>query len=94
MEQNTLSLETQAKKRADDKIDFLSHLVVYILVNSFLFGLNYISSPGNWWFQWALFGWGIGLVLHGVSVFILEGAFDGLRKNIYKSELERLKNKQ
>ncbi|AXI40427.1 hypothetical protein CX649_04090 [Bacillaceae bacterium ZC4] len=32
-------------------------------------GFNLISDPGNWWFQYPLFGWGIGLLVHGASTF-------------------------
>ncbi|AXI38831.1 DNA topoisomerase IV subunit A [Bacillaceae bacterium ZC4] len=30
---------------------------------------QHISDPGNWWFQYPLFGWGIGLLVHGASTF-------------------------
>lgn len=30
---------------------------------------------GGWWFYWATFGWGIGLLTHGLSVFALPGMF-------------------
>jgi len=39
---------------------FHAHLWSYIIVNGGLFLIN-IMTPGPWWFQWALLGWGIGL---------------------------------
>jgi hypothetical protein len=27
--------------------------------------LNWITSPGTWWFYWPLLGWGVALALHG-----------------------------
>jgi hypothetical protein len=48
---------------------FYTHLVVYVLVNLFLLVLNVLTSRGDWWFYWPLFGWGIGVVAHAFSVF-------------------------
>jgi hypothetical protein len=42
---------------------------VYVLVNAFLILIDIVTSPGDYWFFWPLLGWGIGLVLHAVSVF-------------------------
>lgn len=94
MQESKTSAEVQARKRAEDKVDFLGHLVVFVLVNLFLFFLNLVTSPNVWWFQWSLFGWGIGLVLHGVSVYILDGMFHGVKERIYQSELSRIEKKK
>jgi hypothetical protein len=58
-----------AKKRVGELRDFYTHLMVYVLVNLFLFVLNLLTSPGAWWFYWPLLGWGIGIVAHALSVF-------------------------
>ncbi|KPJ48407.1 histidine kinase [candidate division TA06 bacterium DG_26] len=59
----------KAKARVEELRSFYMHLVVYIVVNLFLFLMNALTSPGKWWFYWPLFGWGIGLVVHGFTVF-------------------------
>jgi len=59
----------RAKKRMEEVKSFYSHLLVYIAVNAGLFLLNIVTSPGHLWFYWPLIGWGIGLSIHGVSVF-------------------------
>ncbi len=46
---------------------FIMHLVAYILVNAFLIWIN-LSQDGYLWFYWPLFGWGIGLIIHGVAL--------------------------
>jgi hypothetical protein len=28
-----------------------------------------MTSPGYWWFLWAMFGWGIGVGFHALGVF-------------------------
>lgn len=48
---------------------FYAHLVSYILVNLLLFLINIMTSPDVLWFYWPLFGWGIGIVMHGLFVF-------------------------
>jgi hypothetical protein len=60
----------RARKRVDDLKGFYVHLFTYIGVNLFLFLLNILTAPGNWWFYWPLLGWGIGLAAHAASVFV------------------------
>ena len=59
----------RAKKRVEELKAFYSHLFVYLAVNAGLFLLNIITSPRHLWFYWPLIGWGIGLSIHGLSVF-------------------------
>ncbi|HZG84772.1 2TM domain-containing protein [Paenibacillus sp.] len=53
----------QVKKLAE----FYQHLAVYVIINIGLILLNVVN--GTWWFVYPLFGWGIGLAAHGLSVF-------------------------
>jgi hypothetical protein len=59
----------RAKKRVEEIKAFYMHLVSYIVVNAVLVILNLLTSPEYLWFIWPLGGWGIGLLLHGLSVF-------------------------
>jgi hypothetical protein len=70
-EQHTSEQESyeRAKKRVEELKSFYSHLFVYLAVNAGLFLLNIITSPRHLWFYWPLIGWGIGLAIHGLSVF-------------------------
>ena len=54
---------------------FYTHLTIYILVNLFIVFINiHDLKPGESYFQYknfiTLFFWGIGLVAHGLSVFV------------------------
>lgn len=62
-------LYDRAKKRVEDLKSFYTHLFVYVAVNGGLFLLNILTSPRHLWFYWPLIGWGIGLTIHGLSVF-------------------------
>jgi len=48
----------------EEKIGFLVHLVVYVLVNAMLIAINFIYSPEAIWFFYPLIGWGIGISMH------------------------------
>jgi 2TM domain len=67
-------LRKEALRRLKKKRDFRTHLLAYLLVNSFLWlvwGVVYAAADGPW-FPWPLFplaGWAIGLVFHAWDVY-------------------------
>ena len=54
------SRKTRMKRR---RAKYQHHLWSYIIVIGALFLIN-IMTPGPWWFQWPMLGWGIGLAFH------------------------------
>ena len=79
------TLRVQALERLNKKREFRVHVLVFTLVNAFLWliwGVVYATT--GVWFPWPvfpLFGWGIGLVLH---------AWDTYRRRPFSaSEIER-----
>lgn len=80
-----------AKKRVEEKKGFYVHLAVYIIVNIGLILIWAFTSNGGYpWFVWTLGGWGIGLIFHGLGVFVFNKETDWERKEIAK-EVEKLK---
>lgn len=78
-----------ARRRASAKLGWYFHAAVYLLVNLYLFSMSeYASGTHRWSFK-PLLGWGLGLALHGVSVFVL-GKGSGLRERMVQKERERL----
>jgi uncharacterized membrane protein len=65
----------RAKERVEELKGFYGHLIAYIVVNVFLAIVNLLITPGFWWFLFVTFFWGIGLVAHGLSVFMKRGIF-------------------
>jgi hypothetical protein len=59
----------RARKRLQDRRDFGSHVVAYIVVNAFLIGVWAFTGAGYFWPAWVLGGWAIGLVLHAWETF-------------------------
>jgi hypothetical protein len=48
---------------------FWIHSAIFAVVNAGLITLNLVRSPGKYWFQWVLLGWGSGLLLNAYRVF-------------------------
>lgn len=83
----TPSIERQARRRAGAKLGWYIHAFVYVLVNLLLLSLSYASDR-----HWAIFpalGWGLGLLIHGVVVFLLTGG-SGLYEHLLQAERARL----
>lgn len=59
-----------AKRKVEAKIGFYLHLAAYIVVNILLIIINFSTSSGYLWFKWPLLGWGIGVLFHGLRVFV------------------------
>ena len=62
------SLDRQARRRAGAKLGWYTHASVYIVVNIFLAILS--SRSGHNWAVFPALGWGLGLALHGLVVWI------------------------
>lgn len=65
----------RATKHVQDIKAFYIHFAVYGVMACFFFGLNVLTSFGTWWFYWPLLGWGIGLTIHFITVFFIDGSF-------------------
>lgn len=58
----------KAAQRAEELTGFRIHLTVFVLVNMLLIAVNWATSPDQWWAQWPLLGWGIGILAHGLAI--------------------------
>ena len=80
----------RAKKKVEAKIGFYVHLAVYVGVNALLIIINLTSSPQYLWFKWPLFGWGIGVLFHGLSVFIFSGSqIKAVKEKMIEEEMKK-----
>ena len=74
---HTNDLERTARRRAGMKLGWYIHAGLYLAVNLGL-GAAALAS-GSRWVMFPAFGWGIGLAIHGVVVYLrTSGAYDGL----------------
>jgi uncharacterized ion transporter superfamily protein YfcC len=87
---NEEEIYKQARKYVQDKKDFVTHLCIYIVVNTMLAIIWAITSRGYPWFIWPMLGWGVGLVFHGLSVFVFDRQGNWERSEVEK-EAARLR---
>ena len=81
------ALERLAQRRAKAKMGWYMHASVYLLVNLLLVTLS--ASSGRNWAVFPALGWGLGLLVHGVSVFLLAGGSD-LHARMVQAERNRI----
>ncbi len=85
------NIDTLARKRVKAKLGWYTHLTVYLIVNAFLISLS-VWQDRNWAI-FPLLGWGLGLVLHGISVWFA-GAGSAMREGMVERERQKLASQQ
>lgn len=87
-----LQLRRQAKKRVEMKMGFLTHLLVFVCVNGGLFLLGSLRGDLDALFRLPLWGWGLGLAIHGVvTLAALQGT--DLRERMLQAEIRTLRER-
>jgi hypothetical protein len=84
-------IERLAQKRAGAKLGWYAHALVYVCVNLYIFAASRYGFGHRPWSAFPLLGWGLGLALHGLSVFVLGG---NLRERMVQQERERLQRQR
>ena len=82
-------IDRLARRRAGAKLGCYIHLSVYLLVNLMVFALSSLAFGHRPWSLFPLLGWGVGVALHFISVFVL-GNGSELRERMVQKERERL----
>lgn len=59
----------RAHKRVGEIRDFYMHLLSYLAINIGLFAIDMLTGGGTWFF-WPLIGWGVVVLLHGMTVLL------------------------
>jgi hypothetical protein len=66
VDQDYEAIRKVAEKRVKNRQEFYHHLAAYVVINAMLL----IAFRGQWWVIFPLFGWGLGLITHGLEVFL------------------------
>ena len=80
-------LEPALERQAGAKLGWYIHAIVYVAVNLMLVLLSAVSGK-----HWAIFpalGWGLGLAIHGMVVFLVTSGTD-LHARLVQREREHL----
>ena len=84
------ALERLARRRAGAKMGWFIHALVYVCVNA---GLALVAwQTGRAWHLYPLAGWGLGLAIHGLAVWLGTGA--GLYERMLQAERDKLRGSQ
>ena len=86
-------IDRLARKRAGAKLGWYLHALVYLAVNLGMFLSSRYGFGTRPWSVFPLVGWGVGLALHGISVFLL-GRGSAFRERLVERERERLRRDQ
>jgi hypothetical protein len=82
----------RARRVARRKMDFLRHVIIYLVVMAVLAIINNVTGGGYQWWLWPALGWGIGVVAHFLSAFLYAGG--NLEKRLVQKELEKIKDEE
>ncbi len=84
--------ERRLRRIAKARAGFKHHLLVFLVIDAFLWALNYFTQAGDavisWWAVWPTLGWGVAVLLHAVRTYA--GLDDGTQE---EREYERLRRK-
>ena len=86
-------IERLARRRAGAKLGWYVHALVYVVVNLGMFLAHQYGLRQRPWSAMPAMGWGLGLVLHGIAVFVL-GNGSSLRERMVERERQRLRDQQ
>ncbi|MCU7550702.1 2TM domain-containing protein [Chitinophagaceae bacterium LB-8] len=56
--------DAQLHELAHKRVEFRTHLMVYLVINAALWIIWYITGQGYPWPVWPMTGWGIGVIFH------------------------------
>ncbi|QEA12055.1 2TM domain-containing protein [Comamonas flocculans] len=79
-------IERLARRRAGAKLGWLIHALVYVCVNAALALLTWHTKQS--WALYPLAGWGLGLAIHGLAVWL--GSGTGLHERLLQAERDKL----
>ncbi len=86
-------LDRIARKRAGAKLGWFIHATVFTIVNLAVLALSEHGFGQRPWSFTPLLVWGLGLALHGASVWLLE-AGGRVHQRMVQNERERLQREQ
>jgi hypothetical protein len=70
--------QEQQARRAGRRRWLKAHAVLFAAANLLMFGVNYATTPGEWWVAFPIFFWGLALAAHaGVARWLTAAAQKG-----------------
>lgn len=95
LDERTEEADAVAEARQKRKQRFQASMMTFVIVNIFLFAIDFLSG-GGWWFYWPLLSWGMLMALQGAKLLQPEPVPKALikqrrkaKKNAQKAAIER-----
>src|SRR5258707_4494106 len=90
-------IRQRAEKRVRQRIEFVQHLSIYVIVNLILWALWFIAKNAfpqaePLFFPWPILVtliWGVGLAIHAAIVYTQTNMMDAMREAAIQQEVER-----
>src|SRR5258707_6631937 len=90
------AIRQRAEKRVRQRIEFVQHLSIYVIVNLILWALWFISTKAlpSWVteFPWPILVtliWGVALAIHAAVVYTQTNMMDAMRETAIQQEVQR-----
>lgn len=74
---NQVAQERIAFKQAQRLRGYYLHLLMYLVTNAGCAAINFFTNPNVLWFVGTLLFWGIGLLVHTLTIFVFDKYFTG-----------------
>jgi hypothetical protein len=85
-----VQLRERALKHLKKRRDFKAHVLIYVMVNTFLVVIWAVTGAGFFWPVFPIVGWGIGVVMNAWDVYVGED-FD---EEQIQREIEHLQHRR
>lgn len=76
------------RDQAKAKVEFRIHVITFIAVIVLLAIINLLTAPEYLWFIWPMFGWGIGIAVHALTVYFSLGQ-PSLKERMIQNEMNK-----
>ena len=82
----------RAKKIAKEKVDFIRHLIVYVVVIIILAVINNVTNTGGYqWWLWPAGFWGLFVLINFLKTYAFHGGrVKRFEEKLTKKELEKM----
>jgi hypothetical protein len=88
----TPDIDRLARKRAKAKIGWFIHAAIYVVVNLTL--IAHAIAAGRNWAIYPLLGWGVGLLAHGLSVWMLPSGGALLERMVERERAKLMRDRK
>lgn len=80
--------QEQAQLRAKKLVKFYSSVFIFVIINIFLYILDYYSDQRINWAYWVTLGWGLGILIEWFSVYFGSNLEDKITKDLMDKNQE------